>query len=274
VIPAPRSLRAGARRIELGCAPDLEREFLALLATAERSGPRFAVVARLAGREVYFKSYAFPGASRWRHFGRRALGAEAPCFREAANLAWLAGQGFAAPEPLAAGWVLELGVPRRQALATALVPDARGLDALLAAAGGRERAALARTIGDLAGRLHARGFVHRDLFLRNLVLDAAGRPWILDCRRGGRARPGRGFGYDLGALFLDGAAALDADGQRALLEAYFASRGACPRVIDRARLLGEAARARRALFARLERVDPRRAAGLPRAWLPPELGAA
>lgn len=271
MIAPVRRLRAGARVVELWCDPVLDSEFLARLESAARAGPRSAGELELAGRAAFFKTYAFPGASRWRHLGRRALGGAAPCFQEARNLAWLAEQGFDAPEPLAAALVLERGLPTRQALASALVPDARALDRAVVESDERGRRELARTLGALTGRLHARGFVHRDLFLRNLLLDRERRLWLLDCRRGGRARPGRGFAYDLGAVFLDGAACFGPEDQRELLCAYFESRGACSRLIDRAALLESTARARRALRARLVRVDPARASAVPVEWCPPRL---
>ena len=76
---------------------------------------------------------------------------------------------------------------------------------------------------------HRLGFVHRDLFARNLLVETgpAGHSIVfLDAWRGGPGRGLRGPIHDLACLMLDGARLFSAGEQRLLLRTY---RTACPR---------------------------------------------
>ncbi len=139
-----------------------------------------------------------------------------------------------------------------------------------------ERAPLLNALAREVARLHARGFIHRDLFPRNLLVTTGGEtPCIhfLDAWRGG-ARPGlRGADYDLACFFLYGADLLSSEEARRFLEAYFAERDASGARVARGAFLSAAALARRRLAAR-ELRRGRTACGIapPSAnWRPPAL---
>jgi tRNA A-37 threonylcarbamoyl transferase component Bud32 len=154
---------------------------------------------------AFLKASPLTGRAAWRHAARALLWAKLPRLAEFENLDWLRRNGFDAPRPLLAGAAWSGGLPRYQFLYTEAVRGVRGLEQVLAEQGELARAAvlaLART----AARLHARGFVHRDLFARNVLVGADEREpriVLLDAWRGG-ARPGlRGPAYDVGCLQHD-----------------------------------------------------------------------
>lgn len=126
-----------------------------------------------------------------RHGLRRlALGRPFPRLREFENLVWLREHGFLAPRPLLAGLGTSRGRAVLQFLATEWVPDAPSLADLVRLGASSERLVSATTeVGRLLARLHAAGFEHRDAYARNFVLDASGRPWVLDTWRGGPIAP-------------------------------------------------------------------------------------
>jgi len=196
--------------------PELERAVL-----AERGERR---ILRLGEFQAFYKGSPLRGKSALRHALRRALSlSEIPRLQEFQNLAWLRAHGFLAPRPLLAGVFTRRGLPRFQFLFTELVPDAPPLPEWLERGSREARAsALTALARDLA-RLHALGFVHRDLFPRNLLVSLAeGTPRIvfLDAWRGG-PRPGlRGPEHDLGCLFLDGATSFEREEQALILTTY------------------------------------------------------
>jgi len=150
-----------------------------------------------------------------RHASRALVpGIEIPRLQEFANLAWLRSHGFGAPRPLVAGVLRRLGLPRFQFLATQAIPTARTLAEALARDARAERTVSLELLAREVARLHELGFVHRDLFARNvLVTDesrartgagAALRLHFLDAWRGGPQRGLRGPAYDLACILSDG----------------------------------------------------------------------
>lgn len=172
----------------------------------------------------FFKGSRLRGRSALRHAFRAWAGvADIPRFQEFDNLAWLRANGFAAPRPLAAGVRRVGGLPRYQFLVTEHLADHPTLQEWLHVARGLPRIELLDALATDLARLHALGFVHRDLFLRNLLVDpgaAHPRPIFLDAWRGG-PRPGlRGPLHDLACLFLDVPTVLDGAEQARLLGTY------------------------------------------------------
>ncbi|HEX6882881.1 MAG TPA: lipopolysaccharide kinase InaA family protein [Planctomycetota bacterium] len=175
-------------------------------------------------QDVYLKASALRPWPALRHAARRALGLGLPRWNELANLAWLRAAGFRAPRPLVAGVWFRRGLPRYQFLLTEWLPAPTLAEALApgrasAAERGAWLAALAR---DLA-QLHARGFVHRDPFARNLLAlqgPEGARCAFLDAWRGGPGPGWRGPDHDLGCFLLDGGALLEPDELARFLLSY------------------------------------------------------
>lgn len=182
----------------------------------------------LAGARVYLKYGSLRGHARRRHGWRARVGLRLPRLAEYANLEWLRAHDFDAVEPIAAGAYWERGLPHFQFLATRAVEDAETLRARLERDAPTEaRALLAARLGGEVARLHRAGFVHRDLFPRNLLVTANDeRIVFLDAWRGGPglALPGRGPSYDLACLLVHGVELFATAELDALLDAYFAGR--------------------------------------------------
>lgn len=217
------------------------------------------------GARVFAKASALRGSAARRHMvRRRLLGQNLPRVREYENLGWLRERVFQVPQPFGAAVLWRDGLPRFQALVTEWVPGVVELDAALREASPRERLALAVELGGEVARMHALGFVHRDLFPRNLLVLPEGsrrRVVFVDAWRAAPNASLRGPAYDLACLFLEGASLWSEEEQQALLDAYVRGRAAHGRPAS-ASLLGRARRARRSLVRRLER-DPARLRGGP-----------
>lgn len=242
--------------------PELERVAL------ERSSERgFRSV---EGTRLFLKQSALRGKHRLRHALRRiARVGEIPRLAEFRNLAWLRARGFHAPRPCLAGAFFRSGLPSSQFLCTEEVAGAQTLRALLED-GPRElrTGALLALARDLA-RLHALGFVHRDLFPRNLLVQAGKdevRIVFLDAWRGGPGRGLKGPAFDLGCFFLEGASLLDPEQQELLLTTYREESCRQGRPLPSTRLLRDAARARARVLRRERR---RRAEPFATTWEPP-----
>lgn len=144
------------------------------------------------GEAVVYKRYFYSGLRYAFRPSRAAV--------ECANyLAWHR-LGIPGPEPLAAGELRTAGLLRAAVVVTRFIP---GCSTLAGCAQSPEFRAAARR-GDIlrqaaaiAGRAHAAGFFHRDLKLRNiLVQNPSGatepRVFWIDCPRGGFHRLDRG----------------------------------------------------------------------------------
>lgn len=264
------SYRAGAWRVlgqrELFEAARGALEEAARALRAER-GPR-----ALGRFSAFFKGSPLATRPALRHALRRAAGREIPRLQEFANLGWLRSQGFAAARPLLAGVRTAALLPRYQFLFTELRPEEPTLAEWLPRAPAADRAARLATLARDLARLHGLGFVHRDLFPRNLLVcpGPPGAPCaFLDAWRGGpgRARGLRGPDHDLACLFLDGARLFTGDEQRLFLSTYVAE----SRRHGRSLPTDWPERVERARSA-LHRREARRRNGLDPAWRFPELG--
>jgi 3-deoxy-D-manno-octulosonic acid kinase len=105
------------------------------------------------------------------------------------------------PRALAAAAVRRGGLVKRGYLVTEEVAGARPLAACL---GGEVAPALLEEVGAMIGRLHAWGWVHRDLKATNILVDPHGLPWLVDLDgiRARSATPDR-RASDLGRLVRD-----------------------------------------------------------------------
>jgi 3-deoxy-D-manno-octulosonic acid kinase len=145
------------------------------------------------------------------------------CFREWRMLAQLRSAGLPVPRPVAAGW-RRRGPCYTADLATVRIPGAAPLSARLAAG----EAVDWRRIGRVLRDFHAAGACHADLNAHNILLDAAGAPWVLDFDRGRFCAPGPWQGRNLARLERSlrkiaaeaGAADFSREGWEALLAGY------------------------------------------------------
>jgi 3-deoxy-D-manno-octulosonic acid kinase len=106
-------------------------------------------------------------------------------FREWRMLARLHEAGLPVPRPVAAGWTRH-GPFYSASLATVRITGAVPLSARVAAG---EPIDWGR-IGEVLQGFHAAGAFHADLNAHNIMLDAGGRPWVLDFDRGMLRAPG------------------------------------------------------------------------------------
>lgn len=130
----------------------------------------------LAGRTLYVKTYwsttlrqLWSGALRGTFFGK------SKARREYENLERLRAWGFDAPSPIAYTEERRAGWMTRSSLITEAIPDAVPLDA---------HGQLPLDLADTIRRLHDRGFVHHDLYWRNIILSGH-RFFLLDAHKGG-----------------------------------------------------------------------------------------
>jgi hypothetical protein len=254
-----RATPAGRARC---AAADPELALAAIEAGAHLAagGRAFAGPAELLGSPAWVKAGALRGKSRLRHAARRWLLARPPPREaECQNLAWLARRHFRVPEPRAAVSFWRGGLPHYQALwLERLPPGAEPLSARLPALAPPERDELLLELAREVARMHALGFAHRDLYLRN-VLVAAGegggprRLVFLDAWSGGPGRARRGEARDLACLMLEGANLLSEPEQSSWLARYLAERAALEAPAAAGALLRRAARERAALLGRIER---------------------
>lgn len=221
----------------------------------------------LCGRRVVFKAGPLRGKAAWRHGLRALFGLRPPRLAEFANLEWLRARLFHAPRPVAAGALWSRGALRYQFLATERI-DAVPLDRWLEESR-EDRARVLSTIARETARLHALSFVHRDLYLRNLLWNDEG-PWFLDAWRGG-ARPGlRGPATDLACFLLQGTELLEHEEIERFLRDYLDERERQGRPAARPSFLDAVARERERLRRRLERrPSERRGQPVPGSWSAP-----
>lgn len=238
---------------------------LALAPAAARK--RVAEPVELAGRAAWLKAGPLHGAASWRHalrglFLRRSV----PRVREAENLQWLEHQHFQVPHPLAAGVLRRNGLPVYQFVITSRLSDVVPLPEWLAAASVEERALVLGEIASEVARMHALRFIHRDLYVRNLLIAPAReqrRVVFIDAWRGGPDLQLRGEAYDLACLFLQGAALFTQGEQRTLVLRYVEERARAGRPVDAAQLVARIRRERAALVRQALRDPGRRRAAQP-----------
>jgi hypothetical protein len=171
------------------------------------------------GDQIYLKRYRYP-RRLWRHSLR-------PCraLREWRALQLLRQEGTPAPEPLAWGEERQGLRLYACALVTRGLPETRNAAELLEEE--ELTLSLLRAGVDAIARLHEKGLAHRDLFLRNILVQgiasATPRLAFLDAARGGR-HPGAWL-EDLVHLDLDLSGALSPSRRLVLLRRYLRHRG-------------------------------------------------
>jgi len=189
-----------------------------------REGRRVGAFTEFVGQDVYLKAGPLAGSARLRHgLAWHLLRRRWPRVREYENLSWLIERHFQTVLPLAAGVLLRRGLPHFQFLATARIPGARDLEAVLPECSAELRAGLWEELARELARMHALHFVHHDLYLRNLLLlprAAPRRLAFLDAWAGGPELGLRGPEYDLACFFLDASEALTEQEQLSFLERY------------------------------------------------------
>jgi len=117
------------------------------------------------------------------------LGAERTrAFREVRLTAALYEQGLPVPRPVAC-CVTRFGLTYEAALLTVRIPGARALASLLSAEEADE--ALLMRVGAMIKRFHQAGLDHVDLNARNILVDEAGKPWLIDLDRCRLRPPGK-----------------------------------------------------------------------------------
>ena len=220
-----RSLPVAEGRLELRGEQELFDAAARHALEARDQVHRRVEVASLGGTPAFFKGNRLRGRPALRHALRAALLRRLPpTFAELANLGWLRGQGFRAPRPLVAGVLWSSHLPRYQFLFTEHRPGAPTLEHVLREERGQERARVLDALPAAVARLHACGFVHRDLFPRNVLVErtAGGEPAFvyLDAWRSGPPRPLRGRAYDLACLLASDAPLLDRREEEELIAHY------------------------------------------------------
>jgi tRNA A-37 threonylcarbamoyl transferase component Bud32 len=234
------------------------------------AGRRMGHLVALDGVRAYLKGGPLDGRVRVRHGLRRLAGRPLPRLAEFENLEWLRAHGFEAPVPLAAGSLEGPWGPTWQFLATEVVEGAPTLREFLDRDPGRAAELFGLAVRT-AARLHAAGFVHRDLYPRNLLVRRShGDPRLvlLDAWRGGARRQLRGPAHDLACLLLHAPGWLSPAETAELLAEYAAGREAAGAPVRTQDLRAAVDRERERERRRLQR-DPRRLRGLampPRAW--------
>lgn len=227
------------------------------------------------GLGAFVKGGPIRGNAARRHRIRGALlGLHAPAIQEFDNLAWLRTRLFQVPEPLAAlerrvglGWK-RAKKPVAQLLITRAIDGARPFEDAWPMATPDERDALCAELGREVGRMHALGFLHADLYPRNVLVtapepSASPRPgtrtlWFLDAWAGGPPswsgvirRPAE---HDLGCWLADFVPGLEERHLRTLLDAYLHAREDNGRAVARtSRWLARVSEARRSELRRWER---------------------
>jgi tRNA A-37 threonylcarbamoyl transferase component Bud32 len=243
-----------------GAEEPLAREALPHLVEACQQIETVARPLDLPSQRAWLKASPLTGRARLRHTLRSWLRiSPAPRVREAENLRWLREHDFPAPKPLLAATLERAASVCWQGLLLERLESVAPLPSHWPQASASERGRLLRDLGSDVARMHALRFVHRDLYLRNVLVDTSreSRLCYVDAWRGGPGASWRGPAYDLGCLFLHGAAVFTQDEQRALLDAYFDERARRGAPADRRELLASASRERAALLRQALR-DPSR----------------
>ena len=109
-------------------------------------------------------------------------------FREVRLTAALYEQGLPVPRPVAC-CVTRFRLTYEAALLTVRIPGARALASLLT--NGEADEALLKRVGAMIKRFHQAGLDHVDLNARNILVDEAGKPWLIDLDRCRLRPPGK-----------------------------------------------------------------------------------
>nr|WP_253944269.1 3-deoxy-D-manno-octulosonic acid kinase [Pseudogemmobacter hezensis] len=136
----------------------------------------------------------------WRHFWRGGLvgrvnrdlylrrpAAQSRAMEEFMLLDWMREQGLPVPRPIMARYQ-PAGLFYRADLITERIPQSRTLAEVLRDA--PLSAAVWGQIGQVIAQMHVAGVDHTDLNCRNILLDEAGKVWLIDFDKCARRRPG------------------------------------------------------------------------------------
>lgn len=118
--------------------------------------------------------YLWLGAARTRAFAEFRL------------LAALVDADLPVPSPIAAAYRRE-GIGYRADLLMRRIPDSEGLAVRIRSQ--RVDAQLAQAVGATLARFHGHGVWHADLNAHNILVDGAGKVWLIDFDRGRMRRP-------------------------------------------------------------------------------------
>ena len=198
----------------------------------ELTNPRFSGFTLLKSRDVYVKSSApIPFRRRLKN-ALRSMGPwrRAPRIREFHNLLKLRERDIPTVNPLIAAEKRVFGFLERQLLITERIVNSISLfDLAVQKKLDKDRLfCINKRLGSLVGRMHNAGFCHRDLFMRNILVDLNGEEpsfHFLDCHRGRWYRiPSRGFAYDLGCYEKWAATLFDEKTRAYFFAGYFEAR--------------------------------------------------
>jgi tRNA A-37 threonylcarbamoyl transferase component Bud32 len=141
---------------------------------------RVNMPATLGGQALMRRSNYAKRHARWRDFFRTAGPLRAFDYALALERA-----GLPTPRVLAAGTVRRLNIPQRGYLLVEEIASAVTL-AKLAQQATAIPPGTARRVATVIAHLHEQGFMHGDLTINNVLLDAQGKPWFIDLERGRR----------------------------------------------------------------------------------------
>lgn len=213
----------------------------AFVETAEARGLRVArgrtvqawrTPVELAGRPevLYIKCYHYE-AERFGHWARASR-----AWREARNYLTFPRLGIPGPEPIAVGEERVGYSLRRAVIVTREIPDTLDLETAIGTPEFRSDGALRRSLlshaAALAGGAHRQHFYHRDLKVRNLLVQGFpsrdSRLFWIDCPLGGFYWLGRGHlaAADIGDMGKSLRPAVSAEEWAAFRRAYAAARKA------------------------------------------------
>lgn len=159
------------------------------LVTGRSQGRNTAWFFRHAGREMVLRHYYRGGMVGRinRDLFLRMPVAQSRAMQEYALLDWMRGQGLPVPRPCAARFSPAMGLFYRADLVTEMLPGTRTLaDSLHDAPPPEVWAEIGRTIA----RFHAHDVCHSDLNCRNILLDGAGKVWLIDFDKSARRPDG------------------------------------------------------------------------------------
>ncbi len=266
-------------------ARDAGEAHAAATLAAAHLGHKVAQPVDFCGRAAWIKASPLIGLSAWRHGLAAVFGTAPPREREWGNALWLDARLFQVPVGIAAGALRDGARLCYQFLISERLPVLPDFERALAESSPETRAALVRELAQELARMHALGFVHGDLYPRNLLVRPPsaepGDPrrlvfvdaWRRAAPRGtGWLALGRGesrwFARDLGSYLSCGAVLHPLEEQRLLVAAYCHERRHQGRPVQARKLLALTQRAFDKEMARLAR-EPSRwrsSAEPPRHW--------
>lgn len=241
-----------------GLPTDALEAFARHAAAAAREQRVLAQLAACGDATLWLKGDHLPGKARWRHTFGGLFGRATPREREHRQLDWLRARLFRAPRPRASASIRLRGVLRYHVLALDPLGAHESLGAAWPRASEDERGAWLDELASESARLHSLHFVHRNLFLRNLLVDHKPPPESGDPRRlifidpwrGGAPLPLRGCSYDLACLMLDAAELWSTEHQQRFFARYAQERARQAQPVVLRDLLARTDERRRALTRR------------------------